>query len=215
MSAIIQWKGDTDGVLFNGCSVTNAHQAWIWAVGPSQPIASNDTNVAIREHDSHGVFFADMPQSQNYQIFDPVIDGTTNLNAKAQPDYFQHLIVVHASLLVGAFVVVFPAAVIALRLNIELSFKMHWISQVIGTIAVIAGFVIAVFASVTGIRFESLTEPHQIIGIIVCLLVGVQVYLGREHHIHHVLYRKRTFYSHGHMFLGRVVIYGGIINASL
>lgn len=215
MSAIVQWQGDTGGNLYTGCSIVETQQAWIWAVGPNQTIASNNTDFAIREHLYHGAFFADMPQSQNSRIYDPVIDGTTNLNSRGQPGYFHKLIVVHASLLAGAFLVVFPTAVVALRINIELSFKMHWISQVIGTAAVIAGLVIAIFASVTGIHFDSLTQPHQIIGIIVCLLVGLQVWLGREHHIHHVLYRKRSFYSHGHMILGRLVIYGGMINASL
>lgn len=215
MSALIQLVGEANGFLYNGCSVSNTKQPWIWAVGPNQKIASNDPDFHIQQHNSNGAFFADMTESQNPAAAAPVITGTSNMNVQAQPDYYFNLIVVHACLLAGAFVIVFPAAVVALRLNLALSFKMHWIAQLVATVAIIAGLGVAIFASIIGIQYSSLTQPHQLVGIVLCALVGLQIYLGREHHIHFVLHRKRSFWSYGHMFLGRLLMYGGIINASL
>lgn len=215
MSALVQWECDTSGNTHNSCSAINPYQPFIWAIGPDQMIASDDTNFAIQEHFQYGVFFANMPQSQNIYINDPTISGTENRNVRPQPEAYSRLIVVHASLLVAAFMIVFPAAVIGLRLNLENSFRLHWMSQVFGTAGVLAGFIVAIVTSIIGIRFGHLHEPHQIIGILVCLSVGLQVYLGRMHHIHHVLDQKRTWYSHAHFILGRLVMYGGMINAAL
>lgn len=215
MSALIQWRGDVHGVLYDACSITNPLQPFIWSIGPNQTIASNDPNFAIETHFEHGVIFANMPTSQNIHLADPVIDGVTNYGVKPQPDAYHRLIVVHASLLAAAFIIVFPAAVVGLRLNWENSFRIHWMSQVFGTVGVLVGAIVAIVTSIIGIRFSSLTEPHQIMGIIVSLSVGLQVYFGREHHIHHVLHQKRTWYSHVHLILGRVAMYGGMINAIL
>ncbi|MBA7492565.1 hypothetical protein ES702_03115 [subsurface metagenome] len=204
-----------NGVLFDGCSITDPLQAFIWSVGPNQTIASNDPNFAIQMHSEHGVIFANMPKSQNVHMVDPIVQGNENTYIRPQPGAYCRLIVIHAALLIAAFLVIFPSAVVGLRLNWENSFRIHWMTQVSGTVAVLTGFIIAVVTAKIGIQFSLLTDPHQIIGIIVCLSVGLQVYFGREHHIHHVLYKTRTWYSHVHLLLGRFVMYGGMINAIL
>lgn len=215
MSAIVQWKCTTSEATHDACSARNANQPFIWAVGPNKAITSNEINYAIQEHSQYGVFFANMPQSQNIQIDDPVFSGFANRNVKPQPGVYHNLIVVHATLLFAAFLIVFPAAVVGLRLNLENSFRLHWMSQVFGSVGVLVGLTVAIVTSIIGIRYAHLHEPHQIVGILICLSVGLQVYLGRMHHIHHVLEQKRTWYSHAHFILGRLAMYGGMVNAIL
>lgn len=215
MSALIQWRGDINGVVYDACSITNPQQPFIWAVGPNQTIASNDPNHALQTHFEHGVIFANMPRSQNVHLADPIIEGVGNSDVRPQPGAYYRLIIVHASLLVAAFLIVFPAAVVGLRLNLENSFRIHWMSQVFGTAGVLTGFIFAIVTSIIGIRYSRLNELHQILGILVCSSVGLQVYLGREHHIRHVLYQKRTWFSHAHLIVGRFAMYGGMVNATL
>lgn len=215
MSAIVQWKCNSSVATHDACSARNSNQPFIWAVGPNKAITSNDLNFAIQEHSQYGVFFANMLQSQNVQIDDPTILGTENSNVRPQPEAYHHLIVIHAVLLVAAFLIVFPAAVVGLRLNLQNSFRLHWMSQVFGSVGVLIGLIVAVVTSIIGIRYAHLHEPHQIIGILICLSVGLQVYLGRMHHIHYALEQKRTWYSHAHFILGRLAMYGGMVNAIL
>lgn len=215
MSAIVQWIGDAQGVLYGSVSITDPAQPFIWAVGPNQKINSNDANFGIQQHSEYGVMFANMVDSQNMEIIDPVILGVTNYGIRPQPASYHYLIAAHAALLVGAFFIVFPAAVVGLRLNLNNSFRIHWMSQVAASVCTLIGLGVAIFASIFGIRYRSLTQPHQIIGIGLCLLVGVQVWFGRAHHLRYVLHQKRTWYTQVHLYLGRWVIYWGMVNASL
>lgn len=209
MTADLEWRGDTRGIIYN------VKQPFIWSVGPNQTIASDEVNFPIRAHSQHGVFFADMPQSQNANVMQPEIDGVQNQDVRPQPASYGMLKKIHAGFLVAAFLIVFPIGVLGLRLNLAFSFNLHWVSQLFACVAVLTGFVVSLVMSVIGIQYSSFNQPHQIVGILVCLLVGIQAYFGREHHIHYFLYKKRTWYSYVHLSLGRVVLYGGMVNVVL
>lgn len=217
MTANIVWQ-ENGRTLNNVVDPSNERQPFIWAVGPSISISSNGVDVSISEHSKYGVVFADMPQSQvpSSQISPPSIQGTSNMNLTTQPSYYRLMVLIHASLLAGAFVILLPVGVIAKNVNFRnIGFKMHWPIQCIAAICVIAGLATAVSMSIIGIRYRNFSEPHQIIGLFVCALVGFQVYLGWAHHVRYVIAKRRTFFSFAHIGLGRMVIYGGTTNAVL
>lgn len=69
--------------------------------------------------------------------------------------------------------------------------------------------------SILGIQHAHFTHPHQIVGPSVALLVALQVYFGQANHIRCELFKKRTWFRFVHMDLGKMVIYGGMVNAVL
>lgn len=125
------------------------------------------------------------------------------------------LVVVHAVLFILSFVILFPLATIALRLEWAHSFRTHWITQCVAVILSFVAFAIAIAQSVQSKAYSSFDEAHQILGIIVTACLLIQVFLGFRHHIIFKAIRSRTWFSYTHMVFGRVVIYAGMVNAVL
>ena len=87
--------------------------------------------------------------------------------------------------------------------------------QAVATVAAYIGLAVAVTLSITGIEYSDFDQGHQVLGLIVVSLLSVQVPMG---YIHHRRYRnigRRTAASYLHIGLGRIVIYGGMVNAIL
>lgn len=241
MTADIVWQEPSD-ILCGVVDPRSHNQPFIWAVGPvtssnaghdgpdhrrdgsddddgpHPPIKSDDTDVPITKHDEHGVIFANMVASQNPldDFHSPQIQGTSSNGMQLQPEYYHTLVFVHAAILAASFVLIFPLGVILLRLNPrKLGFKMHWMIQCFALVAVICGLGVAITMSILGVRYKYFVEPHQIVGISVCVLAGFQAYLGRAHHIRFKVYQRRKAVSYIHMVVGRLVIYGGMTNVVL
>ena len=205
-------------VLNSRLDATYHAQPFIWAVGPlNSSISSSDPSHPLSKHSTNGVFFADMPQAQNPQegLSAPSLISTTNTGVRTQPKAYHILVLLHAILLAGSFILVFPAGVITLRNVPRLGVKLHIALQVFGAVAVVAGAGVAITMSILGIQYAHLRHPHQIVGLSVAGLVGLQLYLGHAHHVRYTLFKRRTWFSFAHMGVGRVVIYGGIANAVL
>lgn len=60
-----------------------------------------------------------------------------------------------------------------------------------------------------------LTKYHPVIGILIFILLFVQPILGIFHHSNYKKYQRRTLWSYGHLWNGRVVITLGMINGGL
>jgi len=63
--------------------------------------------------------------------------------------------------------------------------------------------------------FSLINQAHPIIGIVVWVLLIFQPILGLLHHRYFKKYKRRTFWSHAHLWLGRIVITLGIVNGAL
>jgi hypothetical protein len=63
--------------------------------------------------------------------------------------------------------------------------------------------------------FKQLDQAHPIIGIVLFILIFFQPILGYMHHRLFKKYKRRTFWSHAHIWLGRIIITLGIINGGL
>jgi hypothetical protein len=60
-----------------------------------------------------------------------------------------------------------------------------------------------------------LSNYHPVIGIILLCLVIIQPVLGHMHHAAYKRVGRRTYWSYGHLILGRLLITLGIINGGL
>jgi len=125
----------------------------------------------------------------------------------------REMLIAHGVLASLAFVILFPAGAIAIRLA---SFPgvvwFHAAFQVFAYLVYIAAFGLGVYIA-SGM--EMLDHYHPIIGIVVFILVFLQPFLGFVHHLLFKKHQSRTLWSYVHIWLGRVAITLGIINGGL
>lgn len=143
----------------------------------------------------------------------PSISGTSNINVKPLPSSVPTLIIIHAICLGGAFLLLFPLGVIALRWFSTV--KFHWMLQLLAAFICVIGLCIAIALSVMDPEYMDFGEAHQVIGIVVVVAVMIQALLGYWHHRNYKKVGERTWVSHSHLWVGRLVIVAGMINAVL
>lgn len=123
------------------------------------------------------------------------------------------MLIAHGVLASLAFVILFPAGSIAIRLA---SFPgivwLHAAFQVFAYLVYIAAFGLGVYIAS---ELEMLDHYHPIIGIVVLIAIFLQPILGFLHHALFKKYQSRTLWSYAHIWLGRVAITLGIINGGL
>lgn len=89
---------------------------------------------------------------------------------------------------------------------------VHGLFQVFGFILYTAAFGIGIWMTK---NFYTLNDAHPIIGIVLFALLAFQPLLGMLHHSHFKRYNKRTIWSYGHIWFGRIAIILGIVNGGL
>jgi hypothetical protein len=125
----------------------------------------------------------------------------------------QTMLIAHGVLASLAFVILFPAGSIAIRLA---SFPgvvwLHAAFQVFAYLVYIVAFGIGVYLAT---QMKLLNNYHPIIGIVVVVAIFFQPILGFLHHSFFKKNGRRTMWSHAHIWLGRIAITLGIINGGL
>lgn len=116
-----------------------------------------------------------------------------------------------------AFVVLFPVGSILIRLG---SFRGAWLIHGLFQI-----FAYLVYAAAAGIgiwlaqqapsQVDLLSRYHPVIGLILLALLFFQPIMGYVHHLRFKKFKRRTLWSYGHLWLGRIAITLGIINGGL
>ena len=91
---------------------------------------------------------------------------------------------------------------------------VHGVFQIFAYLVYTAAFGIGIYI-VSTVPINLLNHYHPIIGIVVFVLLFFQPILGSVHHFQFKKYRRRTIWSHGHLWLGRIVITLGMINGGL
>lgn len=123
------------------------------------------------------------------------------------------MLIAHGVLAALAFVILFPAGAIAIRLA---SFPgivwLHAAFQVFAYLVYIAAFGLGVYIAT---QMNLLDHYHPIIGIVVFVLIFLQPIFGFLHHAMFKKYNSRTLWSYVHIWLGRAAITLGIINGGL
>ena len=142
----------------------------------------------------------------------------------------QRILVAHGVLAALAFLILFPFGAISIRLmsfpNLVafhavfqgLSYLVYlvafgmgvWMASQLGYVS--SSSVTLVFALIDN---SQLTKYHPIIGILLFVLLFLQPIFGIFHHSGYNKYHRRTLWSYGHLWNGRIVITLGMINGGL
>lgn len=194
-------------------------QPWIWAWNDKQEFDDYSDDVHLKVHGHHassggwGRFYVDMARSINNDTSTPssppIRPGVTALGASDIPggwNWMNPAVYIHGFLMSAAFMIFFPAGVIAMRSGSPKSFRYHWILQLLSSIFVLIGTAIGL------IRAHKIDSVHHYIGIIVAFCSIVQIGLGWRHHIVFVRIQTRQWASHGHIWLGRLFLLLGWAN---
>ncbi|KAH7402255.1 hypothetical protein DE146DRAFT_460671 [Phaeosphaeria sp. MPI-PUGE-AT-0046c] len=139
--------------------------------------------------------------------------GFTPITATSSASNQRAMLIAHGVLASLAFVILFPAGAIAIRLA---SFPgivwLHAAFQVFAYIVYIAAFGLGVYLAT---QLNVLNNYHPIIGIVVMVVIFFQPIFGFFHHSQFKKLGHRTLWSHAHVWLGRIAITLGIINGGL
>ena len=214
-------------------SATTTSQPWIWAWNKDQAFDVYSYDAHLRMHAHHvgnggwGRFYVNMAQadqsagaSAKHMPSVPVIrpgvamlgtseqpgalSGFTGLTAGASPALRWH-----AGLMALAFLALFPAGVVAMRSGARWAFTVHWILQGVASAAVGGGMV-------AGLALQrEINTTHQVLGLVISGILGLQALLGWKHHVDYVRIQRRTWISHLHIWTGRSVMLGAQANLLL
>ncbi|GAB7340977.1 hypothetical protein MBLNU457_7312t2 [Dothideomycetes sp. NU457] len=216
MSVQFSWPAD-EIHQYSAVNPASSQQSFIWAVGPDQQLASSSLDAPISQHRSYGSFAVNMTATQierpNHNLTSIPSENLTQATGGVLPS--KSLVVIHAILLGGSFVILFPLATMALRFEWAHSFRAHWLTQCVGTLASFIGFAIAIAMSVQSRLFSAFDTTHQILGIVLTCCLLLQVFFGWRHHVNFKVNRSRTTVSYAHMMFGRLLIYVGMVNTVL
>ncbi|KND89668.1 hypothetical protein TOPH_05675 [Tolypocladium ophioglossoides CBS 100239] len=180
--------------------VSSPNQKAVYAVGPRESFGSDNPGAGIKFHRDPGV---------PVLTKDSVNEGTTlDYRETGRSDVKAAL---HATLMVFCIVAMFPFGVVVLRLGRWA--RWHGLNQTVAMAGVLAGLGLGVAASFNYQRSRGFRSYHQILGFIIVAFILVQFSLG---FLHHTQYRKTqapTKYGRVHLWLGRLIIFLGVLNA--
>ncbi|RDI82532.1 hypothetical protein Vi05172_g7305 [Venturia inaequalis] len=193
----------------------DAFQNFIFAVGPQGHDPRTDAmDGPLRRHAFYGSFQLDMTQAHGTEM--PLLGiesaGTTGKIPSFRKDR-EYRSAGHAFAMGLTFVIIFPLGVFFLRILERV--KLHIYTQTFGfflvTLGVISGF--AVSRSYN--RSRNYSNPHQIIGIVVYLLIIIQWTFGFLHHRTYLRTKVPIWMIKPHKFiLGPLIMVLGIINVA-
>ena len=202
-------------------SAFSRSQPWIWAWNSNQDIAvyEHDTHLVMHTHHAgqggFGKFYVDMARSMNTYgnapSFPPIRPGIAALGASDYPGLLEWFMSspalrAHGIFMGIAFFILFPAGVMAMGSGSDTSFKYHWLIQLSASIS-------TAFGAVAGLSSgRPMDTIHQGVGIAVILCLVVQGILGWRHHMDFLLIRQKTWKSHSHIWLGRMLMLAGWSN---
>lgn len=207
-------------------SATSKSQPWLWAWNSKQdiPVFTYDAHLDMHAHHAGeggwGNFYVDMPRSvnnwHNPPSFPPIRPGVHTLGVSESPRislaygvaWLKHDPVVHLhGLILGvAFLLLFPVGVLALRSGNVKAFRYHWALQIAASGLTIFGLILGL------ILRRKIDTTHQVLGVSVVAALAIQGVLGWRHHIVFLRLHRRTWLSHSHIWLGRLVMIGGWSN---
>ncbi|KAF3040196.1 hypothetical protein E8E11_007935 [Didymella keratinophila] len=132
-------------------------------------------------------------------------------------DSRQRMLIVHGVLASLAFVILFPAGSILIRLgSFRGAWLVHGLFQIFAYLVYTAAFGLGIWlAQQAPSQVGLLGQYHPIIGLLLFALLFFQPILGYIHHLRYKKLQRRTFWSYGHLWLGRIAITLGMINGGL
>ncbi|SPO06604.1 uncharacterized protein DNG_09294 [Cephalotrichum gorgonifer] len=196
--------------------VSDNNQRAMYALGPMESFRSDDVAAPIKYHAKHGSFKIDMRRTFGNADSPSLSDDSQNAGTEShgwKGGLVDSMSTVHAVFMVLVFIVMLPTGVILLRF--QDSVKWHGVMQAASLVGGLVGFGMGVACSFHYKRSWSFTSAHQIIGIItIAGLIG-QFIIGVMHHLKYKRTGSTTKLAPVHVWLGRLIILLGTINAFL
>ena len=129
----------------------------------------------------------------------------------------QQILIAHGVLASLAFVILFPVGSILIRLgSFRGAWLIHGLFQIFTYLVYIAAVGIGIWiAQQAPAQVGLLDKYHPVIGLVLFAVLFFQPILGYIHHLKYKKYQRRTFWSYGHLWLGRLAITLGMINGGL
>ncbi|KAF4988965.1 hypothetical protein FGRMN_9438 [Fusarium graminum] len=196
--------------------VSDSKSQAIFAFGPKEDYYSDYKDAPLKYHAGYGSFTIDIGRTGGKSEL-PSLSGSIkndgselNYARKSKPNWASPL---HGVFMVLSIVFLMPVGVILLRSGG--SVKWHALNQTIATIGVLAGFGIGVANSFYYQRSKRFDDPHQIVGFVVTGLLLGQFGLGIMHHAQYKKTQTPTRYGKIHLWVGRVILFIGTLNAFL
>lgn len=203
-------------------SLQDSSSNWLYAYRQGSPINSDDTNAVISQHDRNGNFQWDLSRAAGGSSPNPfTASATTTTNSSSSSNEWDRLSTqsqtrlaqAHGALAGLAFVAILPIGAILVRLA---SFSgLAWIHgglQIFGYALLIAAAGIGIYMANASDRLD---DPHSGIGLLLLVVLFFMPIVGTIHHKAYKKVQKRTFWSYGHIFSGRIAIVLGMINGGL
>jgi hypothetical protein len=199
-------------------SLQDSTSDWLYAYHQGASINSDDTNAVISQHDRHGNFHWDLSRATGGSSANPFTLAATTTNSSSSSNAWQQMSTqsqnrfaqAHGALAGIAFVAIFPIGAILVRLA---SFSgLAWIHgglQIFGYVLFIAAAGIGIYMANASDRLD---EAHVGIGLLLLVVLFFMPIVGTIHHKVYKKVQKRTLWSYGHMFTGRIGIILGIAN---
>lgn len=116
-----------------------------------------------------------------------------------------------------AFVILFPAGSILIRLgSFRGAWLVHGLFQLFAYLVYTAAVGIGIWlAQQAPSQVGLLSAYHPIIGLVLFAILFFQPVMGYIHHLRFKKVQRRTLWSYGHLWLGRIAITLGMINGGL
>lgn len=207
-----------NGYLPNGTAKYNIDPEsinwFIFAVGPQGHDPRTDAKDGpLRRHAWYGSFQVDMKQAHGTSM--PLL-GTkaagigTKSSQKTDHDFSS---AGHAFVMGLCFAIILPLGVLFLR--VMESVKLHMFAQSFGLFLAVVGTFSGLYVSRSYNRSKNYSNPHQIVGIIIFLLIIVQWVFGFLHHRTYKRTQLPTWMIKPHKFvIGPLVMVLGIVNVA-
>ncbi|KAL1887492.1 hypothetical protein Sste5346_010191 [Sporothrix stenoceras] len=219
--------------------ITSTSQAAIFANGPSGSITNDAGDAPIKYHAEYGAFIMDMTAaagSAAAPVLGKLSNNTTLSGSKLDGDVktgkSDTVALIHAVLMIVTFFFLMPLGVLILRVG--QSVRWHGINQGLSLLGAVGGSVMGFTTSSSYVRVcpplhiltsssnatnmpqsASFSTGHQIIGIAIFAFVLVQFGLGYYHHKIYKRTQQTTKFAPIHVWLGRVILPGAIVDAFL
>ncbi|KAG9235060.1 hypothetical protein BJ875DRAFT_460036 [Amylocarpus encephaloides] len=200
-----KWKG-------GAIDPTSTNAKFIWANGGVGAIKSNSKNAAIKRHGSYGRFQMDLTKAVGPGGAAPLnttkTEGSLQISEVADRNFMSGA---HACIMVFTFVGLMPIAVLLLR--VANSPRLHGVVQAVSASLALVGLALGLKVGMMYNRTRKFNTAHQIIGLLVIIMMVGQFVLGFLHHRMFVKTKAPTKLAPIHIWLGRVVILAGTVNA--
>lgn len=193
---------------------------WIWAVKYGRPLNSNSLSQIITIHDASGVAALDLQQATGGSSGNPFVGASHGSSSAGyslssfNSGFINKLRTAHATLMIVAFVLLFPFFALSLHLfPSSRTVGIHASLQLLTLTLVLAGFGIGIYmAHLLGL----VGGYHPIIGmVVVSSLVLFQPALGFLQHRYFRKTGEKSLFAYMHRWTGRSLILLGIVNGGL